>query len=111
VGLAEEVLSVAIVYQKSMMAGWADVDANAHMRNVAYLDKSVDLRFQFFAEQGVAVEAFRSLAARVTSTGGWLDLKARRLIAPPVALLAALRLLARTEDFAALPSSLRSLSE
>ena len=48
------------------------------------------------------------LAARVTSAGGWLDLAQRRLVAPPDALLAALRTLAQTEDYQALPSSLKS---
>jgi acyl-CoA thioester hydrolase len=53
-------------------------------------------------------EIFRAdgkLAARVTSTGGWLNLDERRLIAPPAALLAAMNLLERTSDFVALPSS------
>jgi acyl-CoA thioester hydrolase len=53
-------------------------------------------------------EIFRSdgkLAARVTSTGGWLNLDERKLIAPPPALLAAMNLLERTGDFAVLPSS------
>src|SRR5215831_16081051 len=47
-------------------------------------------------------EIFRSdgkLAARVTSTGGWLDLAERKLIAPPPALLAAMNELDRTDDF------------
>lgn len=44
------------------------------------------------------------LAARVTSAGGWLDLNARRLAVPPEALVAALRLLPRTDDFQLLPS-------
>ena len=48
------------------------------------------------------------LAARVTSLGGWLDLDARRLVAPPPPLAAALATLARTAEFAALPSSLRA---
>lgn len=46
------------------------------------------------------------LCARVTSAGGWLDLVARKLVAPPEALLAALRLLPRTADFTVLSSSL-----
>ena len=45
------------------------------------------------------------LAARITSAGGWLDLVARKLIAPPPALLATWKILEKTEDFAALPSS------
>jgi acyl-CoA thioester hydrolase len=58
------------------------------------------LRNEFYRSDG-------RLAARVTSVGGWLDLDARRLVAPPAPLAAALAALARTADFAALPSSLR----
>lgn len=47
------------------------------------------------------------LSARVTSTGGWLDLTARKLAAPPENLLAALKSLPRTDDFVTLTSSLR----
>lgn len=47
------------------------------------------------------------LAARVTSTGGWLDLEARKLIAPPPALMATWEALARTEDFQPLASSIK----
>jgi acyl-CoA thioester hydrolase len=42
-------------------------------------------------------------AARVRSTGGWLDLRARKLIVPPPALFAALQLVPRTGDFVELP--------
>lgn len=55
-------------------------------------------------------EVFRAdgrLAARVTSAGGWFDLTARRLIAPPPDLLAAMNALGRTPDFVVLPSSVR----
>ena len=48
------------------------------------------------------------LAARVTSTGGFMDLDARKLVAPPAAVLAAYRALPRTEDFVELPSSVRA---
>ena len=47
------------------------------------------------------------LAARVTSTGGWLDLTARKLIAPPDAMLQAMRALERADGFQVLPSSIR----
>ncbi len=40
-----------------------------------------------------------SLIARLTSLGGWLDLKERRLTVPPPALIQALDSLARAEDF------------
>lgn len=42
-------------------------------------------------------------AAVIRSTGGWLDLEARKLVAPPPALLAALRLVPRTPEFRELP--------
>jgi acyl-CoA thioester hydrolase len=46
----------------------------------------------FFREDG-------ELAAQLRTTGGWLDLKARALTAPPEALRAALAALRRTDDF------------
>ena len=47
---------------------------------------------EFFLEDG-------RLAARVISTGGWLDLDGRQLVAPPPELAAALKRLPRTDDF------------
>lgn len=144
------------MYTQQLMAGWGDMDFNAHMRNTAYLDKAADVRMLYFASQGFATaefmrlglgpvimkdeieyfreflllesvdvsmslaglaadgsrmtlrnEFFRSgkLAARVTTTAGWLDLKQRRLVCPPPALLAALRALAQSADFQVLPGS------
>lgn len=49
----------------------------------------------------------QKLAARVTSSGGWLDLSTRKLVAPPEELVRAMRSLQRAEDFEVLPSSLR----
>ncbi|HSG76815.1 MAG TPA: thioesterase family protein [Burkholderiales bacterium] len=48
------------------------------------------------------------LAASVTSTGGFMDLDARKLVAPPAAILAAYLSLPRTEDYVDLPSSIRA---
>jgi acyl-CoA thioester hydrolase len=59
------------------------------------------LRHEIFRQDG-------KLSARVTSAGGWLDLNARKLIAPPPALLAAMNSLERTEDFVVLPSSVKA---
>lgn len=56
-------------------------------------------------------EIFRSdgkLAARVTSAGGWLNLAARKLFAPPPALFAAMNALEKTSDFVVLPSSIKA---
>jgi acyl-CoA thioester hydrolase len=42
-------------------------------------------------------------AATVRSTGGWLDLRERRLVAPPAGLLAAFRQVPRAPGFSELP--------
>jgi acyl-CoA thioester hydrolase len=141
------------------VAGWADMDANAHMANFAYLNKCVDARMSFFKQQGYAVTDFAKrrlgpvlrrdeieyhrevgllepltvtlalagladdgsrfrlvneilkeggvLAARVRCEGGWMDLAARKLIAPPDDLREALAAMPRTTDFERLPSSVR----
>ena len=39
-------------------AGWADMDANAHMANFAYLNKCVDARMGFFKQHGFPVTEF-----------------------------------------------------
>lgn len=44
-------------------------------------------------------------AARLTSEGGWLDLQARKLIAPPELLAQVLRSLPRTDDFQVMRSA------
>jgi acyl-CoA thioester hydrolase len=59
------------------------------------------LRNEFYRPDG-------KLAARLTSTGGWLDLAKRRLIAPPPPVAAALAGLTRTSDWQSLPSSVRA---
>jgi acyl-CoA thioester hydrolase len=48
-----------------------------------------------------------TLAARVTSTGGYIDLDKRKLVAPPELVREYLRGIARTDDFEELPSSLK----
>ena len=147
------------MFTKRLMAGWGDMDFNAHMRNTAYLDKSGDVRMMFFAENGFPAQEFArlrigpvvmkdeveyfkevnlleemevrllsagsssdasrfrvrnefyrldgKLIARVTSTGGWLDLAARKLITPPEFLFNAMQTLTKTEDFEVLPSSIK----
>lgn len=59
------------------------------------------LRHEIFREDG-------KLSARVTSAGGWLDLAARKLVAPPAALLDAMNSLERTADFTVMPSSIKA---
>ena len=43
-------------------------------------------------------------AAAIRSTGGWLDLRSRRLVAPPPALFAVFARIPRSPDFVELPS-------
>lgn len=47
------------------------------------------------------------LAARVTSIGGWLSIKERKLIEPPDAIRDAWATLSRTDDFEELGSSIK----
>jgi acyl-CoA thioester hydrolase len=49
------------MYEKKLMAGWGDMDFNAHMRNTAYLDKSGDVRMFFFSEHGFPMSEFSRL--------------------------------------------------
>ncbi len=147
------------MYEKTLFAGWGDMDFNSHMRNTAYLDKAADVRMMFFSENGFPMEKFVALkvgpvimkdevdyfrevrllealrvtlsqaglaedgsrfvirnefyrpdgkrVATVTSSGGWLDLAARKLTAPPPDLFAALKALPRTADYQTLASSLK----
>jgi len=147
------------MYSKILLASWADMDFNAHMRNTAFLDKSADVRLMYFSENGFPASEFSrlrlgpvimkdeveyrkevsllqeiavtlaiaghsedgsrfvlrneirrpdgTLCARVTSSGGWLNLTARKLVSPPAALHNAMKSLQRTSDFVVLPSSVR----
>ena len=58
------------------------------------------LRNEFWRADG-------QLAAKVTSSGGWLDLSLRKLAVPSAALLTALRSLPQTEDYQTLSSSIK----
>ena len=82
----------------------------------------------FFAEHGFPPAEFRriavgpvmrkdeveyfsaggDLAATVRSTGGWLDLRARKLVAPPEQLFAAFAQVPRAPGYVELPSKERS---
>ncbi|MGH6831029.1 MAG: thioesterase family protein, partial [Methylocella sp.] len=46
------------LHSHSTIAGWADMDANAHMANFAYLNKFVDSRMSFFKKNGFPVTEF-----------------------------------------------------
>ena len=57
---------------------------------------------RFIVENGIWLPSGER-AATVRSTGGWLDLRARKLVAPPADLLAAFMQVPRSPDFAELP--------
>ena len=46
------------MFEKKVVAGWGDMDLNAHMRNTAFLDKSADVRMIFFSENGFPMDEF-----------------------------------------------------
>jgi acyl-CoA thioester hydrolase len=70
------------------LAGMSEDGSRFHIRN------------EFFRQDG-------QLAARLDTLGGWFSLETRRLIAPPAAMIEAFWLLARTDGFQVLESSLR----
>lgn len=49
------------MFQHDMIAGWGDMDFNAHMRNTAYLDRSADARMLYFASRGYPAGEFARL--------------------------------------------------
>ncbi|MFI5297193.1 MAG: thioesterase family protein [Polyangiales bacterium] len=90
-------------------------DGIEYFKEVRLLEAlTVTLTLQGLAEDGsrmILGNEFRradgALAARVTTTAGWLDLSQRKLVAPPPALLAALKTLASESSFQTLPGSAR----
>ena len=90
-------------------------DALAYTREVKWMEE-VDISFSLaglapdgsrFKVQNEVRRINGELAARITSTGGFLDLDARKLVAPPPAVHAAYLSLPRTGDYADLPSSMK----
>jgi acyl-CoA thioester hydrolase len=48
------------IFEKTFQVGWRDVDPNAHVANMVYLEYAVDTRIAFFASQGFPPERFVS---------------------------------------------------
>ena len=46
------------MYEKKLLAGWGDMDFNAHMANTAYLHKAATVRMLFFSEHGFPMSEF-----------------------------------------------------
>lgn len=49
------------VFSKSFEVRWADLDANRHLRNTAYLDYATHVRFAFLAANGFPAARFGEL--------------------------------------------------
>ena len=88
-------------------------DELEYFREVQLLEEFViDFALAGLAEDGsrfvMKIGFFRTDGkpiARVTSSGGWLDLSLRRLVPAPAALLKVLQEISRTDDFQVLTSS------
>lgn len=50
------------LYKQDYQVTWADLDANNHLRNSAYLDYASQTRFAFFNDHGFSPEDFRNAA-------------------------------------------------
>jgi len=87
-------------------------DTLEYFREIGLLEPfSVSLALGACAEDGSRFEIRNDFtrqdgkrAARVTSTGGWLDLSRRKLVVPPPELVAAIRAMPSTTPFTVLPS-------
>ena len=43
-------------FEKTLIAGWRDMDYNSHMANTSYLDRAADVRMMYFADRGFTAE-------------------------------------------------------
>ena len=48
-------------FQRKVLIGWGDIDANGHMRNSAYLDAASNVRMMYFAAHGLSGADFARL--------------------------------------------------
>lgn len=48
-----------MTFEQMLIVGWRDLDANAHMANTAYLDKSVDVRIAYMSACGITMAELR----------------------------------------------------
>ena len=60
---------------RRFLAGWADMDWNSHMANIAYLKKVVDARVVALAERGFPLEEFARLRLGVVIMKDELEYK------------------------------------
>jgi acyl-CoA thioester hydrolase len=97
-------LAVGPVMQKDELEYFREVGLHESVTvTYALLAMSAD-GARFVVENEIWLEgASGERAARVRSTGGWLDLRERRLVAPPAALRVAFERVPRAPEFRELP--------
>src|SRR5205085_10694043 len=60
-GVARVLLECPMAFEKEFTVSWAQLDANGHMANTAFLDICVDVRFAHFESQGFPASEFARL--------------------------------------------------
>jgi acyl-CoA thioester hydrolase len=50
---------MSVIVAKTFVAGWGDMDFNAHMKNTAYSDYAGTVRMMYFNEHGFPIEEFQ----------------------------------------------------
>ena len=95
-------LAIGPVIRKEELEYFREVNLHDTVR-VTYAALAMSADGARFVVENEIWSAGGERAATVRSTGGWLDLRARKLVAPPPALLAALERLPRVAGFVELP--------
>jgi acyl-CoA thioester hydrolase len=101
-------LAIGPVIQKDELEYFREVGLHDTV-TVTYVVLAMSADGARFVVENEVWSAAGERAARVRSTGGWLDLRARKLVAPPDALFAAFAKVPRVQDFVELPPSARSV--
>ena len=102
-------------FQKHAFGPVIKSDLTEYFREAVMLDElRVTMENGGFSDDGSRFRVINNiykadgeLAARVTSIGGWLNLKERKLMEPPEVIKNAWLTLSRTDDFEVLRSSIR----
>ncbi len=89
------------------IASWADMDANAHMGNFAYLNKCVDARMCFFSQHGFPVSEFAKRRIGPVLRSDAIEYRLEVGLLEPLTLTLALASMPQAAGFERLPSSVR----
>lgn len=95
-------LAIGPVIRKDELEYFREVGLHETV-TVTYMALAMSADASRFVVENEIWTASGERAATIRSTGGWLDLRARKLVAPPPELLAALRQLPRSAEFQEIP--------